>query len=231
MHQPDLSPRYTAHSCASRERGHPAHLPLDDPSPILLLGCAMNSASRRTPSISSPLRPRQPLKQQQPQRDIWGLGLSSDLLPDEEDHPIFAAPRRGSKAATTSTTAQTPSRQASLRRRTVPGSNPSTPKQAGQAGAGDDDLHPLFRMDSPPRRSEDSWAEVLGDVTRPNLTRLTSDLERRAGGSSRGGGSEDGASGRGSMERSRMRGNGDAEAASGVDVEVEVLLHQVCRSR
>jgi hypothetical protein len=74
--------------------------------------------------------------------------------------------------------------------------------------------HPLHRIDSPPGATEHSYAQVLSDVTRPNLTRLTSDLERRAG-SSRGNESEEGSQ-RGSLDVLRM-----------TSAEVEVLVHMV----
>lgn len=147
--------------------------------------------SRRSPASPSALRPVER------ERDIWGLGLSSDLPPTPSPAP-----------------SQTHSRQPSLlRRRPLIPTNGDT----GAQGQG----HPLYRTDSPPRHSEDSYVEVLSDVSRPNLTRLTSDLERRAG-SSRGNGSEEG-SRKGSLDMLRMSTN---EAQGGG--EVEVLIHQVC---
>ncbi|KAI9634166.1 uncharacterized protein MKK02DRAFT_38838 [Dioszegia hungarica] len=146
--------------------------------------------SRRSPASPSALRPVER------ERDIWGLGLSSDLPPTPSPAP-----------------SQTHSRQPSLlRRRPLIPTNGDT----GAQGQG----HPLYRTDSPPRHSEDSYVEVLSDVSRPNLTRLTSDLERRAG-SSRGNGSEEG-SRKGSLDMLRMSTN---EAQGGG--EVEVLIHQV----
>lgn len=145
----------------------------------------MSTAGPSRSSISA--KNKVPLKPVE--RDIWGLGLSSDLPPPSET----AGP--------------------SLFRRRPPNSTTSSPGKPTPT-----QRHPLYRKESPPQRTEDSHVEVLGDVSRPNLTRLTSDLERRAG-SSRGNGSEEG-SRKGSMDRLRMTG--------GEATEVEVLIHQVC---
>lgn len=77
--------------------------------------------------------------------------------------------------------------------------------------------HPLYMAASPvlAQRERYSGLDVLGDVSRPALKRLTSETERQVAESSRSG------SERGSLDLLRMStANPDTE-------EVEVLIHQV----
>jgi len=80
--------------------------------------------------------------------------------------------------------------------------------------------HPLHTTDllHPHTHTKNGSLDVLGDVSRPALMRLTSETERQVAESSRSG------SERGSLDLLRMS---TSNAGSGAE-EVEVLIHKVC---
>ena len=80
--------------------------------------------------------------------------------------------------------------------------------------------HPLHTVDLlDDSRRESPGNDVLSDVSRPTLMRLTSETERQVAESSRSG------SERGSLDLLRM----STANAGGAAEEVEVLVHKVCR--
>jgi hypothetical protein len=81
--------------------------------------------------------------------------------------------------------------------------------------------HPLHTADllQLPHHTKNGSLDVLGDVSRPTLMRLTSETERQVAESSRSG------SERGSLDLLRMS---TSNAGAGAE-EVEVLIHKVCR--
>jgi hypothetical protein len=167
--------------------------------------------SRRRSSAKSPTVPPTPVQLSLPtprwslttrikERDIWGLGLSSDLPVDED--ALFAP-----KPAASGGNAGVGRRMGAIRLTS------DTDVRSSEASSSAH-VHPLQGKTSPAFSANGQAGadnEVLGDVSRPALRRLTSDMERIAG---------EGLSRRGSATESR-KGKEKAE------VEVEVLIHQV----
>lgn len=155
--------------------------------------------------------PRWSLTSRIKERDIWGLGLSSDLPVDES---ALFAPKPPSHGRTGEATGTIGKRMGAIRLSSDTDLRAPTGPSSSSAP-----VHPLQGKMSP--LMDDGRAngngnghgvtEVLGDVSRPALRRLTSDMERNLG---------EGLSRRGSASESR-KGKEKAE------IEVEVLIHQV----
>lgn len=96
-----------------------------------------------------------------------------------------------------------------------------TDRSASSFSYSDSASHPLEGAEEDDEWGQFEGVEVLADVSRPALTRYTSETERQAAESSRG--SEAGSgSHRGSLDLLRM-----SQAQPDDAVEVEVLIHQV----
>lgn len=148
--------------------------------------------------------PRWSLTSRIKERDIWGLGLSSDLPVDED---ALFAPKVIPRA---DRSPDAPYSSLSRRVGAIRLSSDTDVRTPDANGSHSAHRHPLQGKCLP--SAEDVTAtEVFSDVSRPALRRLTSDMERIAG---------EGSSRRGSASESR-KGKEKAE------VEVEVLIHQV----
>lgn len=181
------------------------------------VGATARDTRAPTPVQLSVPAPRWSLTTRIKERDIWGLGLSSDLPVDED--ALFAPKPAASEPVGGERFGALHRRMGAIRL-----SSDADIRQAhGNSAASSSSsshLHPLQGKISPTfagfANGQASGAvanrEVLGDVSRPALRRLTSDMERMAG---------EGLSRRGSAGENR-KGKEKAE------VEVEVLIHQVC---